>query len=275
MRVSNWISLFVLTAIALSLPPSDPKGIGKNAIAASPREIAQIAKQITVRIMGESSSGSGVLVAREGETYWALTCRHIVDSASDIYQIRTQDGQRYTPVSSKIQRFNQVNLAVIPFVSSSSYLTATIGDSRPLAEGDSVYISGFPIPANRRNPDLDEFQFTNGIISSILNPPRPDGYGFTHTSLTYTGMGGAPVFNRDGQLVGIHCGGDRDPENLALKTGFNWGIPINTFTQLAQPMDLTLRFSTPVSPPPTNSVVPTLPNVPTEKPVPQPNEQTW
>ena len=128
----------------------------------------------------------------------------------------------------------------------------TIANSDQLAEGDEIYVAGFPQPANNRNSDLDEFQFTKGMVSSRVNSVSRDGYGFTHTSLTYTGMGGGPVFNSNGQLVAVHCGGDRDSDNTALKTGFNWGIPINTFTKLAQQMGMNLGISASSSPRPRN-----------------------
>ena len=275
MSIFNWIARVVFVTIAFSFILPDQRGIGEAEVTSSPGEIAKIARQTTVRIMADQSSGSGVLVATEGKTFWVLTCRHVVDSTSNTYQIRTQDGNEYNPVSTQIKRFNEANLAVIPFVSSSTYATATIADSAQLAEGDPVYVSGFIFPTNGRNPNLDEFQFTNGIISSILNPPRIDGYEFIHTSLTYTGMGGAPVWNSNGELVGIHCGGDRDPDNLDLKTGFNWGIPINTFTRLAQQIGLNLKFSIPSSSSSSNVTNSHPSDLPTENPTPRTNDWRW
>ncbi|MEC4893821.1 MAG: serine protease [Oscillatoria sp. PMC 1051.18] len=267
MEVSNQIMGGLIGAIAFFF--------NSLSYASSPREIAQIAKQTTVRIVNENSSGSGVIVAGEEETYWVLTCSHIVQSASESYQIRTQNGKRFSLVYSQIKQLNEVNLAVVPFQSSNNLATAIIGDSTQLVEGDPVYVSGFPVPANHRDPELDEFQFTNGIISSLLNPTRSGGYGFTHTSLTYTGMGGAPIFNSEGQLVGIHCGGDRDPNNLAFKTGFNWGIPIHSFIQLAEQMNLSFNFFFPSPESPNDTDNSHLPDVFIENSTENPNESIW
>ena len=236
MRIPYRFNCFFLAAIASCL-------ILKVAMAASVSEIAKIARQTTVKINGKQSSGSGVLVANQSGNFWVLTCRHIVENTNEQYKIRTPDGQQYQAISSQIKRFNPVNLALIPFASSNGYSAAVIANSNNLAEGDPIYVSGFPVSTNSQNVDLDEFQFTNGIVSSRLNSPRKEGYGIYHTSLTYAGMGGSPMFNRNGQLVGLHCGGDRDRDYPEVKTGFNWGIPINTFTQLAHQMKMYLKFA--------------------------------
>jgi hypothetical protein len=46
-------------------------------------------------------------------------------------------------------------------------------------------------------------------------------------------MSGGPVLNTNGEVVGIHGRGDRDA-NTGVKTGFNAGITIAKFAELAR-----------------------------------------
>jgi serine protease Do len=242
------------TAIAMTSLAIPNVAISNVAIA-SPREVAQTAKQVTVRLMGDRSTGSGAIIAHQDNTYSVLTCAHVAMAMGEDLEIRTPDGEEYE-IDKISTADGDINLAVVSFSSDRSYAIAAMGNSDRLAEGDSVYVAGYPLPAGDRDRDLNEFQFTDGMISSRLNPLREGGYGFTHTSLTYTGMGGAPMFDETGQLIGVHCGGDRDSQNPALKTGFNWGIPINSLVPMAQEMGLSLG----------NSIVRSTPNVLPEQP---------
>ena len=56
--------------------------------------VEQIAKQVTVRVLTKSASGSGVIVAHQGQTYTVLTCQHVVaESKQGDYQILVVDGK--------------------------------------------------------------------------------------------------------------------------------------------------------------------------------------
>jgi S1-C subfamily serine protease len=62
-------------------------------------EVDRIAEQITVRIDSRNNgNGSGVIVAKKGNTYYVLTASHVVKNP-DRYQIVTSDGQQY-PIDS-------------------------------------------------------------------------------------------------------------------------------------------------------------------------------
>lgn len=109
------------------------------------------------------------------------------------------------------------------------------------------------------------FQFTSSLVSSRLDGESiegekdtgvENGYAIVYTSVTRAGMSGGPVFDVSGRVVGIHGRGDREesisrpasstgnqesgPQRAVDKTGFNLGIPIQTFLKLVPNASQTL-----------------------------------
>ncbi|MFO5527203.1 MAG: serine protease, partial [Cuspidothrix sp.] len=114
-------------------------------------QVNNIAKPITVMIGGLDGKGSGVIIAKNGNTYTVLTANHVVEKAGyGIYEIITHDGQKY-PMESA-QTVGKLDLALVRFTSSQNYPLAKIADSRTVKEGARVYYAGFPAnqPRNYR-----------------------------------------------------------------------------------------------------------------------------
>ena len=83
----------VVTTLALLQPPV--------VVAQNIAEVNNIAKNITVKIMGDSN-GSGVIYAREGNIYYVVTNQHVVPVDTE-YQIQTHDGTIHQPRTSKLR----------------------------------------------------------------------------------------------------------------------------------------------------------------------------
>ncbi len=103
-----------------------------TAIAArSPQEIAQIAKTVTVQVNppgGTGESGSGVIIAKQGNVYTVLTCNHVGKIDPQI-NVRTYDGKDYPVVVQSLGNLNNENepdLALLTFSSSAEYPVATL-----------------------------------------------------------------------------------------------------------------------------------------------------
>lgn len=202
-----------------------------NSFAKSVAEIGQIAKSTTVLIQG-SDTGSGVLIRQDGSTYTILTARHVID-APGTYEVVTATGKHY-PISPQIQKLPGLDLALLKFNSPETYSVATLGNSSSLQEGVTVYVTGFPGQGSTINALT--YNFTEGQLTAFSSKPQTGGYSLVYTNKTLPGMSGGPVFDQEARLVGIHGAADGQSQTLEklnarvfMKTGFNLGIPINTF----------------------------------------------
>jgi serine protease Do len=232
-----------------------------EARAISNKQVAAIAKKTVVRIVApDGGFGSGVIIGRtergNKNIYTILTAAHVVRTPNTSYQIVSPilvdnlgvrkrvliniDSQK------NIRKFADVDLATVSFESNYTFAIGTIGNSAYADEGSPVYVAGFPKPGKAIKRVA--FQFTGGMVSSRLdeidNDPkeRNNGYDLSYTNITRAGMSGGPVLDAAGRIVAIHGQGDRNSQTPGEeatggladdeKTGFNLGIPIQTFLKL-------------------------------------------
>jgi S1-C subfamily serine protease len=119
----------------------------------------------------------------------------------------------------------------LQFTSSQNYQIAELGNSAVIKTGINVYATGFPLPGP--GTPKRSYRFLPGLISG-RNPEAKNGYELTYTIELIPGMSGGPIFNEQGQVVGIYGEGDRDIRTGRASLGL--GIPINiAFTQLKTP----------------------------------------
>ncbi|TAG91240.1 MAG: hypothetical protein EAZ09_19000 [Oscillatoriales cyanobacterium] len=199
----------------------------QNAVAQSAEQVNKIAEQITVLIEGPSQ-GSGIIIAREGSTYYVLTCEHVIKGGGE-FKIVAPDRTPYRVDNSNIIQLPGVDLAIVPFVSSSNYEIAQLGDSKTVTVGEQVYVSGWPKPGETITRQIR--QMTAGQISA--RERVSDGYELIYTNPTRQGMSGGPILDLRGRVVGIHGRTDANREETIAKAWVNLGIPINTFVELA------------------------------------------
>ncbi|WP_448527933.1 S1 family peptidase [Parathermosynechococcus lividus] len=219
----------------------------------SGERINEIARNITVLIVGKDSHGSGAIISRSGSTYYVLTAKHVVNR-KDNYRVIPVDQQAYAIDFKTIKFLPNSDLAVVEFTSDRTYDVATLTNSDLAKEGAQVFISGWPQPGG--SGQLVR-QFTDGRISGFLIEPI-DGYKMIYTNVTRRGMSGGPVLDGAGRVVAVHGLGDtEDPRTLErqglspeaassiaslIKPGFNYAIPINTFLTSAPAAGLFLSL---------------------------------
>jgi len=202
--------------------------IGKGVDAVSTKltveEINSIAKQTTVLIaprltkaelkdllnrkpVARWTVGSGVIVAKEGKTYYVLTVTHnfsqeqvsqdadygILTSDKKVHQVRKiNDGRECTnrfleaiknrKVETALVRFgcfnkqeiNGYDLAIVSFESKKNYPVATLGDASKLQEEDIVYISGWPKIEAEPKLKLDGTMQLDSEGKIICKDPAPE-----------------------------------------------------------------------------------------------------
>jgi tetratricopeptide (TPR) repeat protein len=190
-----------------------------------------------VKIDGQAP-GSGVLVARQGQTYYVLTAAHVVPSP-DEYDVVTPDGKQHRLDFNQIKRLPNTDLALIPFNSPQTYTVATLGSSSQVTTNTPAFVSGFPsMPAG--STGASTYRFSDGVIEAQSTRPLSGGYALAYYNFTFSGMSGGPIFDQQGKLIGIHGASKTrfaasqgvDP-SLGQKVGINLGIPIDTFLRLA------------------------------------------
>ncbi|MFN9172347.1 MAG: serine protease [Dolichospermum sp.] len=194
---------------------------------------AEIANQVTVRILTKFGSGSGVVIKHEGQTYTVLTNNHVVvDSPEDGYEILTTDGNIYLAEQVNCVNGKNLDLALVKFTSTEDYQVVALPKSKVISEGETVYASGFPAwhfvfqgkkltkMEETRNWGVKAFQLKTGTIKMQLAKTLPGGYQLGSTNDVFQGMSGGPTLNQQGELIGI---------NGLLKYPFQ-GIDAFTFT---------------------------------------------
>ncbi|WP_346290357.1 DUF2808 domain-containing protein [Sphaerothrix gracilis] len=200
-------------------------------------DVNDIAKGTTVLINGQNA-GSGVIFDQQGDTYYVLTAKHVV-ATEDEYEVIAPDESTYPLSYSTVQHLPTVDLAVLQFKSRQAYEKAQLGNSDGLTEGDTVFIAGWPA-AGDAIPHI--YQLTTGQISGLPRRPLPGGYGLIYTNVTREGMSGGPIFDQQGEVVGIHGQAEGrevylptyETDATVVRAGFNLGIPVNTFLQQAE-----------------------------------------
>jgi hypothetical protein len=216
----------------------------------SDAEVNNIAQHVTVIIAeglqegdveakNEFNPGSGFIVAKLGNVYFAATNLHVTLRPDSIYGIRTYDGKVYFSTNGKASgnlskkgvtsfpiiyfgetgqdgKIKGFDLAIVGFQSDRDYPVAKV-NLGGLNPNDRTFVFGWPDPGDRS--PRRTCRFSPGNLQEILNPPNPNGgYGLLYSSETHIGMSGGPVFNDRGEIIGIH-GRGKEPT-----IPFNQGI---------------------------------------------------
>jgi tetratricopeptide (TPR) repeat protein/S1-C subfamily serine protease len=195
-------------------------------------------RQTTVRIETRSGNGSGVIIAREGSSYYVLTAKHVLQNPETKQkysnpQIITYDQDRHSLTSTIVAE--NVDLAVVKFSTKSNYPLAKLNEYQPNND-DLVFVGGFPARQDINSP-LWQWKLNPGFILSREsgklvtqnNLSFSNGYDLYYGSISYGGMSGGPILDTDGNIIGIH--GRAEATDKAILGG-SLGISIQSFTGL-------------------------------------------
>jgi tetratricopeptide (TPR) repeat protein/S1-C subfamily serine protease len=213
----------------------------------SPQQVQQTAKNITVRITSANNGGSGVLIAKKGNTYLVLTNAHVTRRTAQ-FQIQAPDGQKYTakPIDGGFDP--KYDLALLQFTSKTKYTLADLSDvNSPLAAERTIYSAGFPF-------DSKDIRITSGAVSQLSDIPFDNG-----TQIGYTtnkgekgirqGMSGGAILDARGNFLGINTlgvapilpnytynDGSKPLARLAARyREANWSVPVYNFLIKVKP----------------------------------------
>lgn len=170
--------------------------------------ISQMAQAVTVRIFANRSVGSGVMIRHSGQAYTVITNAHVVGNRSS-FMVLTADGQMHS--GRLVSSSRDLDLAVLEFNSTRSYQIAVTARRR-VGVGEPVIAAGFPnwLYSNpgrmqdTRSWGNRPFQLTLGQVGMVPNRTLVEGYQLGYTNDIRSGMSGGPVFNQQGELIGIN-----------------------------------------------------------------------
>jgi len=159
-----------------------------------------------------TSLGSGVIISADG---YIITNNHVIDEADEI-NVRFANHEEYE--AKIIGRDAKTDVALIKIEPKETLPFATFGDSEKLRVGDWIIAIG--------NPFGFEQTVTAGIVSGkgrTLGSGNYENFIQTDASIN-PGNSGGPLFNMDGQMVGINTAiYSRSGGNI----GIGFAIPIN------------------------------------------------
>ncbi|MBR8837247.1 MAG: trypsin-like peptidase domain-containing protein [Stigonema ocellatum SAG 48.90 = DSM 106950] len=233
----------------------------------SQKQLCDVAKLFTVKVIQGNSWGSGILVQKQGRQYTLVTNGHVLTQEKEKYTVETHDGKKYEAFV--LVRFDHVkltgaDLAILQFNSPTNYEVATLAK---WTKGEKVMASGFASDAT--NSLFQRFMCTQvGQVSRRLEQSMQLGYQLGYFLSIRNGMSGGSLLNTQGKVVGIngmaepaifrnpdiylYRNGSRVSESLGLPadkaldllSNSSWAIPSEKFVELSHStLNLTISSS--------------------------------
>ncbi|GHV25042.1 serine protease [Spirochaetia bacterium] len=162
--------------------------------------------------------GSGIIVRKDGSTYYVLTNNHVVQDANEII-VALNDGKEIP--AKLIGKDERKDLALVSFSSDDHLPLAEMGDSDAVRVGDWAIAVGNPLGYMS--------SVTMGIVSAVGRTGGPGGnindFIQTDTSINQGNSGGALV-NIRGEVIGINTWIASNSSGGG-SVGLGFAIPIN------------------------------------------------
>jgi S1-C subfamily serine protease len=177
----------------------------------------------------KSSSGTGFAISSQGHI---VSNFHVVENANSI-KIKGVNGNFSTTYSAEIVAVDKNNDLAILKINDISFSNLGIVPYHPKKNqsdvGQNIFVLGYPLTATMG----EEIKLTNGIISS-KSGFQGDLTTYQITAPVQPGNSGAPLFDSEGNLIGIVSAKHNQAENVGYAIKFNYlfnlidNLPINT-----------------------------------------------
>ncbi len=220
--------LMLISCFSFSALAQQPDAMALKQVLKAQTERIETIKRIsacTLAVFGPSGGGggSGVIISKDG---YALTNYHVTKPCGDYMRCGMNDGKLYDAVIVGIDPTGDV--ALIKVLGKDEFPCAELGDSDLLNAGDWCYVVG--------NPFLLATDFTPTVTFGIISGTHRYQYP-ANTLLEYAdciqtdasinpGNSGGPLFNSQGQLVGINGRGSFEKRGR-VNVGVGYAISIN------------------------------------------------
>lgn len=220
-------ALLIIGLLCQAPASADTSNVDPAVLAAQKQRI-DVIKAVSpsvVAIFGGAGDGggSGVLVTPDG---YALTNFHVVSGAGNFMKCGLNDGKLYDAVIVSIDPTGDV--ALIKLLGRNDFPVAKLGNSDTVQVGDWAYAMGNPfLLATDFQPTI-----TYGIVSGVHRYQYPAGTFLEYTdciqvdSSINPGNSGGPLFNDQGELIGINGRGSFEKRGR-VNSGAGYAISIN------------------------------------------------
>ena len=157
--------------------------------------------------------GSGTIIGKSSNTYYALTNYHVINYGSYSYysyKVETLSGKTYT---AQVIRKDTVNdMAIISFNSSENLGIANLANRTGLDLGANEFVLAVG------NPSGVKFTVTYGVNKGLTNIKNVSYQVIHHTALIKPGNSGGALTDIEGNFVGMNTWGteDDDTDNYAI-----------------------------------------------------------
>ncbi len=165
----------------------------------------------------ETSLGTGFIIDPRG---LIVTNRHVILGAT-LITVTLQDGRTYTAHVVAVAGPSVLDLALLRIDAHVKLPTVTLGDSATLRVGQKVIAIGNPLGLGGT--------VTEGIVSALgrnLDTTPADNFIQTDAAINH-GNSGGPLFNEQGQVVGIDSAFETPTASANGSVGLGFAIPIN------------------------------------------------
>src|SRR5262249_26533161 len=212
----SFVLVGLVSASALAVVVSNGQDVDKRILDAEVNRVAVIekAKPAVVAIFsaGGQGGGSGVVITKDG---YALTNFHVVEGTGPVMKCGLPDGVLYDGVLVGLDKVGDVALIKLLPKKDGDKVIAPKDGKFPfavLADSDKVKEGGWSFAMG--NPFLLATDFTPtvtfGLVSGVHRYQYPAGTLLEYTDCIQVdtsinpGNSGGPLFNMDGELIGIN-----------------------------------------------------------------------
>lgn len=186
--------------------------------------------QNVFRINGTGAPGSGVLVILPDRKAAVLTSKHVVMGLgkSEAVEIVFTPSLSLEVTKDKIIDVPGMDLSILivdraKLEKSKETFIASMVQPDGIVRGQAVTVAGYPTSGNSIS---DTIRISPGVIQTVSDGRKSDGYDIGYSSQTYVGMSGGALLSNAGLLVGIHGRGEAISSSDANKTGTNYAVSI-------------------------------------------------
>jgi serine protease Do len=172
--------------------------------------------------------GSGVIIKYRGKP-WIITNHHVIDGAHLVSVVGLDGREHRVEVHDSIRRQDIALLSFKEKVSGIVPVQVKKESSRKLTEGTWVFATGNPFFLGADGRSVTTLGVVSGL-ERVLGGGYLYGRAIQHDAEVNKGNSGGPLWNVDGDLVGINgmiMVRERNPALAPISSGVSFAIPID------------------------------------------------